>query len=98
MFAIQTLSVLKLHSTYNTKIKSRVDVRATNCSQRLQVDVRVTICFSVIKALNRNAYNTKMQKFQGGGSRSKLVVSLKFTTPTIQRYGNFRVDLRVTSL
>ena len=54
------------------------------------MDVRVTICFRVIKVLNRNAYNTKIQKFQVGRSRSKLLVSSKFTTPTIPKIQKFQ--------
>ena len=44
----------------------------------------------------RNACNTKIQSFQGGRSRYKLLVSLNLTTPTIQRYRNFRMDVCVT--
>ena len=35
---------------------------------------------------------------EGGRSRYKVIVSLKFTTHTIQRYSNFRVDVGATSL
>ena len=43
------------------------------------------------------AYNIKMPKFQGGHSRYKLVVSLKFTTHTTQRHRNFIADVRATN-
>ena len=52
---------------------------------------------SVLKV--HNGYNTRIQQFQGGRARYKLIVSLKFTTTPSQRYsGNFRVDVRFTSL
>ena len=38
------------------------------------------------------------QKFQGGPSRHKRMVSLKFTTRTLQGYRSFEVNVRVTNL
>ena len=62
------------------------------------MDLRVTRTYKVLKV--DNAYNTKTQIFQGGRSSYNVVVSLKLTTPTIQRfrYRSFRVDAGDTSV
>ena len=83
-FALQTYSVRIVHNACNT-----------DTYKIFRLDVRVTNIYKVLTV--HNVYNTKIQNMQGGRSRCKLVLCLKLTTPTIQRYRFFRVDFRHTN-
>ena len=74
----------KVHNAYKSKIQKLQDGRSR---------YKLVLSFKV-----HNTYNSNIQKLQGGRWRYPLVLSFKLTTPTIQRYRNFRVDVRVTNL
>lgn len=98
--ALQTFGVLKVHNTtiytkiqklkggrssYKLIVSLKLTAPAMQRYRNFNLDVGVPNLYSVLQ--DHNAHHIKMQKFQGGRSRYKLVLSVvKFTTPTIQTY------------
>ena len=63
--------------------------------RNFRVDARVT---NFWRPYSSQRHTAEIQRFHGRFSRYKLLVSEKFTTPTLLRCGNFRVDVCTCSV